>query len=118
MKVSQSKVDADILEAFSGQENEYEKRLLAGQAVSIALEWAMSKPEGFNEGSLSRGEVRQKRRQYRKELREHLKEKLENQNKQVDGVVGFFGIPTVIFLAILSSIISWVTGKILDDWFD
>ncbi len=99
----------DIIREHSVGEYATERQTLAEQAMTIGLTWANEQPKGFNEGSLSRAEVRQKRRQNRKLLRQHIEDNMPEP-------VGFI-IPSFVLISILSSIISWVVSKILNEYF-
>jgi len=120
MIVSQERINNDISTAFTGDKYQDEKRRLAEHTMAIGKAWCEAQPKEFNSGSLSRGEIRKKKRDNKRALQAYITEQLEKDRKAAEEVhsVQFLGIMSVILLAILSAVISWVTQKLLDDYFD
>jgi hypothetical protein len=120
MVVGQDKIDNDIVAAFNGEKYENEKKVLATHVMAIGKAWCDSQPKEFNSSSLSRGEIRKRRRENKKALQTHINEQLTKDKKAAEDVhaVQFLGIMSLILLAILSAVISWVTQKLLDDYYD
>ncbi len=120
MVVSQEVINNDINSAFTGEEHQDEKRILAQHVMAIGKAWCDSQPKEFNSGSLTKGEVRKKKRDNKRALQQHVSEQLDKDRKAAEDnhAVGFLGIMTVIILAILSAVVSWVVTKLLNEYFD
>lgn len=120
MIVTQEKINDDINSAFSYEEYTDEKRRLAQHIMAIGMDWCNNQPKNFNNGSLSKGEIRKRKRENHKALHKHIQEQLDKdvQAAKDNHAVGFLGIGFLILCTILTGVIQWVVKRLLDNYFD
>ena len=120
MIVNQGQISSDISNAFEGDQYQKEKQILAQHVMAIAMDWTAQQPKGFNDGSLSNGEIRKKKRDNKKALNRHIIQQLaKDKQAAIDNhSVGFLGIGILIFDAIIVAVVEWVVTRILEHYFD